>query len=443
MLLLTLILLLLSFYFVDLFPPSQFAHKLKLNEPGQIALLHRAEKSIVYFQREAASPQAAAAAETTAEAAAAPASPVTAAEIAAWVAKHRGYILHELDDTNLYDPEVLDPAKYLFAAVADQTSPLGLYFHKVLTKSIQNISRENELRANQSAAAVAVDQTTHLPSSTAVQPAPLQPIPLDDIEIIWIDLQKYPLAAQKIAQNLNLNTATGSGGGQQQSGKAKDVHFGLVQVPSGVLTNAKANQWFDVSQLQSQNAEKRSSEEANIALLRDWILTVTDRLPKPVEQPVGTAQPTTTLEVLQQEFSLEPEPVSVRAGGSFVLDCRVAYKAGQCQWSKDGEAVDVEAEAAYQWVNGGEETQNSNNVYDCSLAVSGAEAARDDGQWSCSVNEAAMGDGTVVVAAIESPPVAVTVRPIEQQKKGKSGKPFGKTSKKSAKTKTTTVKSEL
>lgn len=257
---------------------------------------------------------------------------------------------------------------------------MGLYFHKLLTKSIQNISRENEIRANLSA----VDQT-QLPDPTAVEQPQvvMELIKLDDIEIVWIDLQKYPLAAQKIAQ---------SGATQVK----KDVYFGLVQVPTGVLTDGPVGgQWFDVSQLQTQSWE--NTEQPNMQILRDWILATTDRLPVPAVSPEPQ------LEVLQQEFSLEPEPVNVRQGGAFVLDCKVQYKAGQCGWAKDGELVDVEATAEYTWAN-------EADIYDCSLKVTAADAARDNGEWICQVTDASMPDGTVVVEAIESKPVTVIVR---------------------------------
>ena len=365
------------------FNATQLAHKLRLDLPGQIALVHRVEKSIVYFQSE---PQVATA----------PA--VIAADIVTWISQNRGLILHELDDTNVFDPEVMDSSKYLLAAIADQTSPMGLYLHKILTKAIQNISRENEIRANLSAAAV--DQT-QLPDPNAVQ-QPVELIKLDDIEIIWIDLQKYPLAAQRLSQSQNANFA---------NTQNKDVYFGLIQVPTGVLPNAQPDQWFDVSQLQLLTV--KNSEQTNIQVLRNWILTVTNRLPIAAAEANADPAAEVTIEVLQQKFTLEPEPVSVRQGGNFALDCKVQYKAGQCQWVKDNEPVDVDTINAYQWVN-------VNDIEDCSISVSGADAIRDNGQWVCEVTDASQTDGTVVVEAIASNPITVKVRSVKTAKTAKT-----------------------
>lgn len=355
----------------------KIAQKFRLTEPGQIALIQPIERSFSLFEsnRKQSTPDE-------------PIIVVTTAEIVSWIEANRGLLLHELDDTNLYDPEIMDPNRYILAAIADRTTPFGLYFHKLLTKTIQNISRENEIRANQTQSNV-------------------EPIILDDLEIVWIDLQKYPFATIRLKNITNQSmpiTTTDTN---------NEIYFGVLQFPANKLTTTTTAdsmyQWFDISaHLSTVPMGKGDNESIHLRLLRDWILNVTDRLPI---DSGNTETDQLNIEVMQQTFTLEPEPITVKAGSSFVLDCRVQYRAGQCQWIKDEMVVDVDQSANYKWAN-------VDQLEDCSLMVTDADPTRDNGEWQCSVTDASMPDGTVVVEPIHSSPVTVSIqsRPVKKTK---------------------------
>lgn len=332
-----------------------------MNAPSQVALVRRLEKSTLYFNQhtsrytpeqliiESQSPEH-----------------FTAANLVAWVNSNRGLVLHELDDTNLFDPEVHDPSKYQLVAVGDRSSPLGLYFHKILFKTIQNISRENEREQYPRT----VVEAEAIPATT---PLPLpQPINLDDIEVVWLDLQKYPSALTKIsslAGNVN---------------NPNKVWFGLIQSP--VIDTP--TQWFDLSTLNTTASDKKSDDD-NIHVLRQWILSVTNR---PVAETVA---PTLDVTTTEPSFLLEPEPVNARQGSSFVLDCKVSDKIGDCVWTKNNQEVPVVG--PYSW--SGQQQDG-----DCALMVKQADPVRDTGLWSCQMKTPT---GSI---AIQSKSVPVNVR---------------------------------
>lgn len=314
--------------------------------------MRRLEKSTIYFQPTTT-------ATTTSW---------TAADLVAWVSSNHGLVLHVLDDTNLYDPEIHNPGHYQLVGVGDRNSPLGLYFYKMLTKSIQNISRHNELQLSPSPVQDEVNgqSTTTTPIEPTVTPAL---IPLDDIKVVWIDLGKYPSARAKVEALV----------GNQMIGATtnKEVWFGLMSRPAAVMstTTAKGPVWFDMSLLNTTTGDRQAYDQ-NILVLRDWILEVTNRVPVAAAadaQPINSAT--------AQSFVLEPEPVNVRQGSSFVLDCKVAHKQGECSWTRNAQPVSITTAtgSAYQWACVAEEG-------DCSLMVKSADKVRDSGDWACHVS---------------------------------------------------------
>lgn len=327
------------------------AAKLRLNQIGQVALVRRLEKSTIYFQP------------STSMAPTTDAATWTANDIVTWVNSNRGLVLHDLDDTNLYDPEIHNPNQYQLVSIGNRNSPLGLYFFKMLNKAIQNISRENDLKLTQT---VPDPSAASDPAATAeVLLTPPQLIRLDDIKVIWIDLTKYPAARSKI-EKLLVNQVPISN---------KDVWFGLIQTPAAGLEQTPI--WFDMSTL-NLTASDRSVDEANIQLLRNWILQVTNRAQQS-QASSGTQQP--------QAFSMEPEPVNPRHGSSFVLNCKIANKVGECSWALNNQPLKVDG-VQYQWSGLASEG-------DCSIMIKSADKMRDTGLWSCHVSSGATGSNAL------------------------------------------------
>lgn len=306
-----------------------------------MALIRRLEKATLFFEPPSSLAQ----------------SPSEA--LISWVKGNRGLVLHRLDDSNLHDPELADPGKYHLVAVADKTSSLGLYFYKILAKTIQNVTRHNQLILSPTPA----EQGDEGEESVQAAPGAL-PVSLDDLKVVWVDLKDYPSAGSKL---------------RRESVRAsRGVWFGLVDSPlSAPVSPLPA--WFDLDSLNATCSSK-TCDEANIATLRHWILSVTNRLPPADQTPLPA-----------QSFLLQPESVVVREGASFVLDCKVSHKSGQCGWTRDDLPVPVGV-APYKWLQEGDPV-------DCSLSVSDAHSARDSGQWKC-----------LAPPSLESLPASVSVR---------------------------------
>ena len=78
-----------------------------------------------------------------------------------------------------------------------------------------------------------------------------------------------------------------------------------------------------------------------------------------------------------QEFLEAPTYREVNPGGSVVLPCRVANKAGECRWEKDGTPVGMYRDK-YEW-------DADPATGDCSLRVKEANIEYDNGVWQCQV----------------------------------------------------------
>ncbi|OTF77955.1 hypothetical protein BLA29_007732 [Euroglyphus maynei] len=94
-------------------------------------------------------------------------------------------------------------------------------------------------------------------------------------------------------------------------------------------------------------------------------------------------------------FVLEPEPVSVRQGGNFLLECQVLPHL-KCSWMKDSQSIVVDdvVGSRYRYAIPGRIGG------DCSLMIKGARIDEDQGEWTCLV------DGTTE----KSMPIIVNVR---------------------------------
>ncbi|KAH9415838.1 Calsequestrin-2 [Dermatophagoides pteronyssinus] len=346
----------------------QLAAKFRLNQPGQISLVRRLEKSQIFFP----SP-------TLSMMSSEPTQTINAQDIIQWIQENRGLVMHELKDTNLYEPEIHDPNKYQMVAVGDKSSPLGLYFYKILTKTIQNISRENEIKLNHPlTTADNVNEDEDITNSDAqadIQPnEPVDLIRLDDVEIVWIDLQQFPSASLNLQKLFQIEPV-------------QNVWFGLIHSPpTAIATQGLDSVWFDLNGLNLTRSD-RQTDQANIWLVRDWILSVTDREMKSVTNNSSAGEPSA--------FVLEPEPVSVRQGGNFLLECQVLPHL-KCSWMKDSQSIVVDD------VNGSRYRYAipSRIGGDCSLMVKGARIEEDQGEWTCLV------EGTTE----KSMPIKVNVR---------------------------------
>jgi len=152
--------------------------------------------------------------------------------------------------------------------------------------------------------------------------------------------------------------------------------------------NFTANQsvWFN-SALINTTADKQS-DEANVILLRDWIISVVDKVIQP--STIGV-----------QQFLKEPISLRPKENSDFILECMVESQVGDCLWLHDGQNIGfnlVRHAPHYSW-------RGNNANGDCSLMVKGAIPERDNGEWVCEVT------GDLLNPTITSLPAIVSVTP--------------------------------
>uniref|UniRef100_A0A834RCZ8 Calsequestrin n=1 Tax=Sarcoptes scabiei TaxID=52283 RepID=A0A834RCZ8_SARSC len=331
-----------------------FASKFRLQQPGKISLVRRLEKSQLFYQSTSSSSV----------------DFVQANEIIEWIQKNRGLVLHELKDTNLYDPELQDPNKFQLVAIGDKSSPLGLYFFKILTKTIQNISRENEMFLNPLDSYLNDDdeemQSSNIDSGLKTFSSSNRFIKMDDIEIVWIDSIQFPNAI------LNLKNRYG----QIDTSSTQNVWFGLIQSPKfdsilEPITDPTRAIWFNLSRMNLSRSDRQTDQE-NIAIIKEWILTVTNRLQS------SDAEMTDGQNIQPKLFTLEPKPIVARPNGNFVLECRVPI-GKSCSWLKDSKPQPIDG-LRYRLAN-------PNHNEDCSILITGADPSMDSGEWSCQIQQ--------------------------------------------------------
>lgn len=258
----------------------------------------------------------------------------------------------------MYDPEIQDVNKYQLVAIGDKQSSLGLYFFKLISRTIQNITRENEmilnpsLRFNEHEEMQVKDEMDNL-NLNDLNLTTKTFVPLDDIEIVWIDLNEFPNTV------INLEN-------QYQIDSTNNIWFGLIHDP----INIGNKKWFNMDQLNFTQSD-RTSDQHNIEQIYNWIMTVTNRI----------STPSYITDLNLNLYLLEPEPVSVRQHGSFVLECK-AREGMNCGWMKNSSPVNNigVTGSRYQYVN------KDNQPNDCSLMVNKVDTSQDQGEWTCFVN---------------------------------------------------------
>ncbi|CAG2111686.1 unnamed protein product [Medioppia subpectinata] len=363
------------------------AKHLKLTVVGQINLVKPAEKLAITL----------------------PINPATGADIEAFIQQNKGVVLKYLTEHNVYDPSLQDPNRTSIVAIGDRTAAVGQYFHKLLTKAVRNITRENAaisaaLLAKSAAelADPALDSTGTATADTAADtvaaetPIP-SPIDLDSLEILWIDPQVFP----SISVWLDQIPTTGA--------QRLDIYIGAVN-PA-----AAERVWLDTTALNTTGG--KGADETNLLLVRQWLQEViatqvaaAQALASNVATIATITEPTTQT---GRRFSAEPQSLAVREGQPFVLECvvtgdRVSAAAGDCLWLKDGRNIGANLARVspdYQWRQ--QTTAGAVNVGDCSLVVASADAQRDNGQWVCEV----AGDQRQPTLASRAATVTVTPAP--------------------------------
>ncbi|GIY16460.1 calsequestrin-2, partial [Caerostris extrusa] len=73
-----------------------------------------------------------------------PQNPASAADIEAFVNANQGAFLKKINEHNLNDPTLFDPKNMLVLAIAEEASPLGNYFYRLITKLARNNTNNTE-----------------------------------------------------------------------------------------------------------------------------------------------------------------------------------------------------------------------------------------------------------------------------------------------------------
>ncbi|RWS28848.1 Calsequestrin-2-like protein [Leptotrombidium deliense] len=292
-----------------------------------------------------------------------PQNPATAANIESFVNQNRGIVLTHLNEHNLHDPSILNTDKHLILAIGEQNSPIGGYFHRLITKLIRNVTTIETPKSETGSKT----QKSKIKVKVATVDQKVDTV-LENVSIVWVDLQSFPtlyLMMDQLERVLNFPPGL-------------SFHLGAVNVTSNQSV------WFDTSSL-NITADK-GADEANIAALKQWIDDIVASRIKPAK--IGV-----------QSFSVKPSNTIVNEGDNFVLQCLVENQVGDCLWLKDGQNIGFNLNRYgnhYAW-----KAAKANG--DCSLLVNGAEFEMDDGNWACEVT----GDQTN--PTITSPPAKITV----------------------------------
>lgn len=147
-----------------------------------------------------------------------PQNPASLQDLRAFVGQHRHAALTKVDEHNVHNPELEDPSRITVLAVADEASPLGGYFHRLLQRTMRNIT-----------------------NATASAGAPLH------FNLLWVDTAVLP-TAQAMLKRLG---RVGSG-----------PHLGTHDLLTG------QGLWFDVSTLNATGG--KGADEENVQKLLTW-----------------------------------------------------------------------------------------------------------------------------------------------------------------------------
>lgn len=250
-----------------------------------------------------------------------PQNPASMQDIQAFIAQHKHVGLTKVDEHNIHDPELVDPNRVTVLAVADQSSPLGAYFLRLLHRTLRNIT-------NTTAAAGTVPH----------------------FNLLWVDPAVLP-TAHAMLKHLG---QTGSG-----------PHLGTHDLLTG------EGRWFDMLTLNASG--DRGSDEENVHKVLTWLVTLAES--GATSGAGGTAESGTW------RFSEVPVSQIGAEGTSVELRCTVlGAAAGDCLWLRDGRNIGASLSRLphLSWAGAG---RNG----DCSLVVHGLTRGRDDGSWVCQV----------------------------------------------------------
>ncbi|RWS00052.1 Calsequestrin-2-like protein, partial [Dinothrombium tinctorium] len=312
------------------------AKHLKLDTVGQIIMVKPFEKAYIVC----------------------PQNPATLADIEAFVNENRGIALTYLNEHNLHDPTIFNNDKKVILAITESNSPFGVYFHKLITKVIKNVTGVEEPKSSK-----------HQKHAKAAAPEQKPENIFKNLSIVWVDLEQFPtlyLLRDQLEKSLNFTPNL-------------PFYFGLVNVSSNQSV------WFNTSSLNTTG--DKGADEENIRSLKDWLTGIATNTIKPAT--IGA-----------QTFIKVPENIQVNEGDDFTLECIVENPIGDCLWMKDGQNIGFNLSRYanhYSW-------RSETGSGDCSLVVKRANIEQDDGEWVCEVT------GDQNNPTITSSPAVVTVK---------------------------------
>jgi len=310
-----------------------------------------------------------------------PVNPATAQDIEAFIDGNKGVLLKYVTEQNIFDPELQNPNKTTLIAIGDRSSAVGQYFHKILTRAVRNITRENNvsqtLAANPGSEPVTAQSA--VPTVTPAVPLP-SIVNLSTIEILWIDPQVFPSIGVYLDQ---IRTLYGLAAGLE-------VYLGAVTGNQSV--------WLDTN-LVNRTADKLA-DNTNLELLKNWITTLI------ANQTATSVASEATVNAIPsdivQSFAKEPQSQTVPENSRLVLECQVNNQVGDCLWLKDGHNIGfnlARISPDYKW-------RANTGSGDCSLIISSAQAERDGGKWVCEVT------GDANHPTITSAPAVIAVKSV-------------------------------
>lgn len=204
-----------------------------------------------------------------------PQNPASLQDIRTFIHQHKHVLLTKVDEHNLHDPELVDPSRVTVLAVADQASPLGGYFLRLLHRTLRNVT-------NTTAAAGTVPH----------------------FSLLWVDPSVMPTAHTMLKR--------------------------LGQTGPGPHLVTDQGQWFDMSTLTATGG--RGSDEENVHKLLDWLASLPAPGAAATADGTGGSGTWRFSEVPASQIGAEGGTVELRCT---VLD----PAAGDCLWLRDGRNV--------------------------------------------------------------------------------------------------------
>uniref|UniRef100_A0A023G0K8 Calsequestrin n=1 Tax=Amblyomma parvum TaxID=251391 RepID=A0A023G0K8_AMBPA len=253
-----------------------------------------------------------------------PQNPASLQDIRAFIAQHKHVGLTKVDEHNIRNPELLDPSRVTVLAVADQNSPMGAYFLRLLHRALRNIT-------NATTTTAAAGTSPH-------------------INLLWVDPTVLPTAHAMLKRL-----------GQTGPGPHLGTHDSLTG----------QGQWFDMSKLNFSSG--RGADEENARQILAWIVSLATTATAHGTSGTGASGTWRFSEVPASQIGAE--------GGSLELRCTVLdAAAGDCLWLREGRNIGTSLSRLphLSWAGAG---RNG----DCSLVVRGLTRGRDDGSWVCQV----------------------------------------------------------